>query len=522
MLSGKESRPVINEKLLARGLKSARHMFRRMPEYVLEYLVRELLERGCLDSKLVGLSRWPTDTLWDNFCAPYSTLEVAWMTWANGPIDISEGVLDDETLENMDYCVKETFKGRAPINLYCMSQFWSYVDYVKSNRTIPGTPLIAYKVGDKYRLLNGHLRVAAAFYAKQLIFTVTAYVGNVPSIDEQRKELLGAVAHAQQDVGVIEDGLKCMFPGCEEKAIGSHSQQEHGQLDNVAEDGYVYALDRNHINQLAPYFFKGSDGFPRLIKQRISRATVFPGFCNAHDTSVFDCIERSALVKDTPEQVLAFHIRGLSYIWARQRHEWMYAMKVWNHMDEVVGCLCPNPQVVNWSIYVPADYELLIKPCFRDNAVCNLRWVWRIVDRNIGVSCASAITPMDDRLADKLIGEATDYKERKLKRPRHFASLNVVPQRDCTHVVVAWHKDIDTLAKGFTDRLASNDLKVFQCALNEAIFDKSEDYAVTPSLWESLNDEERKEFECAIIPEHVRGRMRKVPSLINLSGCNVI
>ena len=511
-----------NNKLLSRGLKNARRMFRRMPEYVLNHLVRELLKRGCLDPEVVGISCVPTQTLWDSLCEPFSTLEVAWMKWENVEVDICEDVLDEETLENIKYCAEETFNGNEAVHSYCRHKFDEYVNYIKVNHTIPGKQLIAYKVGDRYRLLNGHLRVAAALYAGQHIFSSDAWIGKVPSSDEQHKELMNAIAVAQKEVSDLEKGIKCMFPTCRESAIGSHSQQEHGQLDNVAEDGWVYALERNHLKRLASYFFRGEDCFPRLVKQRIASVTVFPGYCNAHDTSVFNCIERDELAKDNPEQVLAFHLRGISYIWARQRHEMMQSMRLWNYMSERVGCLSPNPQVINWSIYVPADYEMLIKPCFAGSAIANLRWVWRIIDTNIGVSCASGITPMDDELADRLIGEATDYKKHRLNRPRHFASLNIVPLKDCTHVIVTWHKDIDALAKEFTSRLASNDIGVFQEALNEAIFDKSEDYAVRPSVWESLSDGERKEFERAIIPEHMRGRLKKVPSLVNLDGCNVL
>ena len=513
---------MINNKLLEKGLKCARLMFRRLPEYVLNHLVRELLNRGCLAPKVVGISRGTTQTLWDNLCEPFSTLEVAWMKWENVKIDIYEDVLDEATLRNIKYCVNETFEVSDTVHLRCRQKFYEYVNFIKINHTIPGKPLIAYKVGDKFRLLNGHLRIAAAFYVGQRIFSADAWIGSVPSVDEQHKDLINAIASAQKEVSDIEKETKCMFPNCSEMAIRSHSQQEHGQLDNVAEDGWVYALERNHLKRLASYFFKGEDITPRLVKQKIASATVFPGYCNVHDTSVFNCIERDELMKDNPKQVVAFHLRGISYIWARQRHEMTQAMRFWNYMAERVGCLRPNPQVINWSIYVPADYEMLIKPCFDGNASANLKWVWRIIDRNVGISCASGITPMDDELADRLIGEATDYKQQRLNRPRHFASLNVVPLKDCTHVIVAWHKDIDALAKEFTSRLASNDIGVFQEALNEAIFDKSEDYAVQPSVWESLSDAARKEFELAIIPEHIRGNLDKTPSLISLEGCNVV
>lgn len=125
-------------------------------------------------------------------------------------------------------------------------------------------------------------------------------------ISEQRKFLIAICSEAQKLITEYEKNAVCMQPDCTTLAIGSHSQQEHGQLDFVAEDNHVYALERDHVKSLAPYFFHEQLPLPRLVKLNISKATVFPGYCNEHDTSVFSCIERSELVKDSPNQVVAF------------------------------------------------------------------------------------------------------------------------------------------------------------------------------------------------------------------------
>lgn len=103
-------------------------------------------------------------------------------------------------------------------------------------------------------------------------------------------------------------------------------------------------------------------------------------------------------------------------------------------------------------------------------------------------------------------------------RPRPFASLNICPQGDVTHVVVAWHKRINPLVKDFVDRLNSKDVAVFQTALNDVIFNRSEDYAVSPKIWEALPIETQQMLEAVIVPEHIRGPLDKIPEVIDLNG----
>lgn len=512
-----------NKKLFSSWMDVGRRLFRRMPEVVLRYMVETIMEDGHSIDESVCLSRYPTNTPWDAVCAPYSAFEVAFMRWREEQIEVSRSTLDDSTWGNVEYCLRETIEGGEPINSYCQSKYNEYVEYLRRNHAVPGNPFIAYKYGNRYRLLDGYLRCAAAFNTGHHSFSMNAWVGEVPSLKSQREELIQAMQAVQKKITEVEKKTAiCMHPECHNIAIGSHSQQEHGQLDNLAEDGSVYALNRDHVKILAPYFFKGEELLPRLSRQKIASVSKFPGYCQAHDDNLFKCIEKEPLVKDTAKQVLAFHLRALSYMSARQRHELVQTAELWNYMSEMVGRFAPNPQMINWLIYVPADYEMLIKPCFKAFAINDLKWVWRIIDKNIGVSCSSCITPMDDKLADDLIGSATDYKNGVLKRPRPFASLSVVPKQGCTHVVVAWHKDVDALAKEFTGRLASTDTSVFQQALNEALFDKSEDYTVAPSLWESLSEEDREILEYATVAEHMRTKIEHLPQIIKLDDCNVV
>lgn len=73
----------------------------------------------------------------------------------------------------------------------------------------------------------------------------------------------------------------CMYPGCTEKSINSHIMQKNGILSSIADDKHLWESGVDH-------FKKEFIGFQR---KGINKIYTFLGFCNSHDTSVFEKIE---------------------------------------------------------------------------------------------------------------------------------------------------------------------------------------------------------------------------------------
>lgn len=478
------------------------YLFKRMPTDVREHVLSTLARFG--------------EYRWDEVFAPYDILQASWMTWSLKEMVLDKDMLYKQTLDQIEFNDKEFF---APNKLgeFLKKKFDSYLAHINETGKLPGEYIVAFIVDGKLKLLTGLLRIAAAFKVGMEKIPVKIWIGEVPSKIEQAKTILSKVQLVQEQLKATVH--ECMHPECYKQAIASHSQQKKGQLSEIAKNGYVYALERNHRKELSSILIKGAPKRPRIVRQHINEVSTYPGYCNHHDTQVFAVIERQPLVKGCKDQVLAFHLRGLSYTNARQRYEMTHGDLFVKHMSEDLGTRLIQPQLVNWHIHVPADRRQLINPCFKKSAKAELRYVWRIINKNIGVSCTSSVTLCDDNVADAYVGVATDYLNQRLLRPRPFASLNVVPHGDVTHVVVAWHKRINSLVKDFVDRLNSKDVTVFQTALNDVIFNRSEDYAVSPKIWEALPIETQQMLEAAIVPEHIRGPLDKIPEIIDLNGC---
>lgn len=83
---------------------------------------------------------------------------------------------------------------------------------------------------------------------------------------------------------------KCFKPNCEELAIRSHYHQVNGVLNELSSDGIVWGP------RVTPQGKRGYDkhsGY-EFIRKSINHKgelTTFRGFCNKHDSSIFDKIE---------------------------------------------------------------------------------------------------------------------------------------------------------------------------------------------------------------------------------------
>lgn len=84
------------------------------------------------------------------------------------------------------------------------------------------------------------------------------------------------------------------------KVIDAHSIQKHGALSLIADNGQVYAISRNFGD------IKRSRGGVTYTKQGINMVSTFRGFCEKHDSQVFEPIDKFPLVP-TQHQILLMH-----------------------------------------------------------------------------------------------------------------------------------------------------------------------------------------------------------------------
>nr|WP_213546381.1 SEC-C metal-binding domain-containing protein [Vannielia litorea] len=93
---------------------------------------------------------------------------------------------------------------------------------------------------------------------------------------------------------------------CSSKIIKAHTIQKSGGIAEIAEAGHVLTVKPTMKGMIE------SQGQPNPRKVGVKNASVFPGFCNRHDTELFKPIEGKTLTlgKDT---AFLFSYRAISY-----------------------------------------------------------------------------------------------------------------------------------------------------------------------------------------------------------------
>ena len=293
---------------------------------------------------------------------------------------------------------------------------------------------------------------------------------------EEQKKMLGTLEKAEKK---FEKRHRCMFPGCKEWAISSHSQQRGGQLADIAESGEVIAMNRSVLASIV----KSDASTPPpldLSPVVISKASTFLGFCNNHDTEVFRDIELKPLIKDTPEQVLAFHRRAVAY-------------ELWNKSKQVaIESAVAQPFLVDKPELLRADEKFLWGSLWNSDPLFDIEYEWLVLERNIGISLTACIPCLTDLSFDSYMKSFYDPISKEYTTSRPCFTLSICPESDKTHIVMCWRKKDHTNVEHSRRQLI--DSKTRATFLNECIFVKSEDYCLRPSLWALLEETQRNQI----------------------------
>jgi len=299
----------------------------------------------------------------------------------------------------------------------------------------------------------------------------------------------------------------CLYPGCSERAIKSHSQQRRGALKAIAESDLVYAVQRNHYQHL-----KKLPNSPILVPTLTANASTFYGFCSMHDQLVFDPIEKGKLTGFNPESAFLMCLRAIAYECATKRR-----VKDWT--VDIVKELRPfaDPTLVEHfevlvearEIFLARDGDYYLRELFdalEEKNYDRIASDWKTVPKNIGVSCCCCYSP--------LLDTHDDYMKMNWGEPQPLITVNIVPQSAETHVVAAWLIEIEPHCTWIGTELSQP--AGLECFINKSAFEESEDTCVRPSLWESVEATERVRAELAMLPEYIRGPCVSPPRIVQL------
>lgn len=272
---------------------------------------------------------------------------------------------------------------------------------------------------------------------------------------------------------------RCLEPalGCTHDAIRAHSVQRVGALELIAVDGHVYKIGNT--------MSEGGAGV-RFEKTGIRQASTFYGFCNRHDTKIFEAIDTRPLSAHDNEQLFLLAYRAVT----KELHSALQAAMGMHKL--VVGGL---PGGTNDHAERDAQTVFL-----RSWIIWRYRYIY--YDKNIcrgGHDSVSHSTFIIDNEQPAVAAAAFFFVDRKrYGEPCAGVALNVVPlSEDRTLVVFSYAKESSGKARRYIAPImrAAGEARSYE--LSCLLLNRAENFFVSPRAVEAWSPQKRRDIECA-------------------------
>ena len=326
-------------------------------------------------------------------------------------------------------------------------------------------------------------------------------------MDEPTYKRLIAKAFGKAQKITNRGTYECLYPNCREVAIKSHSQQRLGALRSIAEEGLVYSVQRNHYQVM-----KRLPNTTVMVPTGISEASIFIGFCPDHDRLIFEPLEKIPLEPSNKKQPFLLLFRSFCYEYATKRKVRDWTRTLYKEVETFASAdfleYLDTTKTAR-DIFLSRDGVYYFERLFdilNTEDFDQIQIEWKIVDKNLGVSCSCVLSP--------LLDTHESYMAEHWNEAQPLLSFSIVPSSDFTHIVAVWLSTADPFCQ-WARREMSDDIAL-ESFINRCAFEESEDTCVRPSLWESLSNEEREAAELAIFPAYMRGAVVRPVNVVKI------
>ncbi len=300
---------------------------------------------------------------------------------------------------------------------------------------------------------------------------------------------LKAVAHAAYEGS--KEPPHCEHPEaphrCQGPVIRAHVIQRADILESVAEDGHVLTFRTSLGATLKAGTYK-----PGLLG--IRQASVFPGFCQLHDTEAFQEIEQHAIV---PTRYQAFLLGYRAMISEMRSKREMKAMSESLH----VVSRSPQPTESEYR----RQMEIRFGAAMAEAGLKDIAPLRAASDRAIRAKDATDFSFLVVRLAGAPVTVASQIVSpefafsptrvqdwRDFSRPLDHISFNLLPGGSDTLALFGWHTSAAALGALFVTTLQALPRSGIADAIHRFAFANAEQVYFKPSWWASLGEAGRQ------------------------------
>lgn len=285
---------------------------------------------------------------------------------------------------------------------------------------------------------------------------------------------------------IMNEDKKCLFPGCNESAIGSHVLQEHGILKEIVDStNHFYAI--GHV----PVFHMTEEKVFTIKKIGINAGYKFRGFCNKHDTEIFLPIEKHPIDLTDGRNQCLFAYRTVCLELSKQQTYLEINKDVLKAMYEV------EPNKVHAIILQPAEYAIKDMEFYKKE-IEDFIFNGKLNSFNLDLIvlpekkiCFSAAMSIEDR-ANKLTSDVDEYG-RPNENPLPISILNYFPYRGHSYLLAAHHKRFFcNWTKSLAPKLVKT--KDQDKIISDILTYRLEFWAMAPMFYERLSKDKTNKF----------------------------
>lgn len=261
----------------------------------------------------------------------------------------------------------------------------------------------------------------------------------------------------------------CLYPEkeyCKGKIKRAHTIQNNKILISVSDNGNLIALNG-----------KSAIGFQESEKQGRGVASTFWGFCDYHDTVVFEPIENHNYDKSLNQ----------TFLYTYRTFSWHYYLKETqlnknNYIQNKVNINLKNNDYFLGTVLGSSDNKK-IKEKF-DDAILNKNYdiikyyVWEIPFK-VNFCCCGMVQLFKDLLGNN-INNYEDLSD--INKPMKNLFINIFPEKNKSYCIFSWLTD-DFEYNNFTIQFSKLTLKDKINYMNNMLPKETDKIFINPKLW---------------------------------------
>lgn len=319
-----------------------------------------------------------------------------------------------------------------------------------------------------------------------------------------------AISESQRRYEKRDKKRKCMYCGCQNKAIKSHVLQKNGVINQISEGQHVMQLC------IASIFEYESKGFLEIKSVWVNNAYTFNWFCLEHDTGIFQSIEvgQNLDLYDPQQQAL------FSYRWLCQeirRKQQMIEHLIWVRDLLPRGSFDSNFQkIIDWYKNGEANMNYFKEKIEHDLSTWDFSEFYfetiQIPKIDLCISVPLNIEELSAEEEAKNIEKFANW----VFEPYLISFISIFPKGEYSYAIFGYHKEYPCeWTKNLILKLKSGHRWVILKELSDLIVLRLEFWTMSPDLFRSIPRGKIEEYK-EIFSENAMNHSPSLATNLNL------